>query len=209
VSKLVTVYRSAIAEQHRQGNEHSVSDTYASVAQELIWWNSNAEEIFGRQFQAAAEPGLGKCQPDRNTSRVPHGAVDAGGWYAAEADEHGSFWWLGPEPSAWVDVEVPHQAAPHLHCSIAHAMESGIIQGIEVRINGCPAQICFSDDDGPVIRISLPGQLQAPEASRLRVLFQLPQTARPRDVNPLSRDERLLGIAIRRIEFATIRSAAA
>ncbi len=202
VGKLVKIYRDVIAEHQQIRMSGNPEVSTRGMARELLRWSMQAEEVFRKHLQANA-----KLLPDENGTS-PESAkwgnaflndlAIGQGWQAPEVDSVGGFCWIGPEPTAWLDLRVPPSGAKRLLCRVAHFMHMELLKKMEISINGKRvAKRIFRSNELIVLAI-VPGEMGG---TTLRVKFTLPKTICPSDMNSASSDHRKLGVAFRQIEL--------
>ena len=201
VDCLLKIYQDVI-------NDYEPSEPLATtqaMSAELTWWSVYWEALLRDHLEATARlhPSLGtKCaEPSAcDTSVCFDRPFRGGGWYPPEQDERGAFCWMGPEPWAWVELEMPEAEQSQLRIEIAHSLEPSFVKGLEVRVDGHRLRMKRRRRNGT---LELSGTMPATTGPRVHrvvhILFSIPSTARPSDRDPSSKDNRHLGVAIRRI----------
>ncbi len=205
--QLVEIYRKAIAEHKGNWSSNESGDVQRSMASELIWWAQNAEEVFRNHRCGLVRLHSDELSPENDLNSFPGfrngNSLSGDGWYPREKDAAGDYWWMGKKPTAWVDLEVPCTGAIHLRFDVAHVMDSELLQGVEIRVNGVRAERKFSKPQspvgGPVIWSPIPTSIASKIGNRIRVTIKIARTVRPCELNPENRDGRRLGIAFRNI----------
>ncbi|CAL1125474.1 unnamed protein product [Cladocopium goreaui] len=198
-ARLVDLYRDVIAK-HELLPEKTAQ---LGLQQELLWWAANFDRVLQEQNEAGA-----RMTPRRRTaSSIEVGSsVDfahpfrGAGWYAPERDGHGYFCWLGPEPTAWLELRVPEGRLFCLHCEIAYVHDPELFEHLELFVAGQRVDIEHIEGESIFsIRGKLPMNEPIVSGNTIRVELKLPKTTCPSDVNVASTDDRPLGVAVRAI----------
>jgi len=200
VDHLVDLYREVIAK-HRSIDSGITKHAFCD---ELLWWSVHFDQVFDERSKAAA-----RLQPKMLSlcvSTAQGSAVDfdrpfrGGGWYVPERDDQGAFCWLGPEPWAWVELVVPNADSFRLRCDLAYVLDPSILERLDVRVDGHPVKLDISTGEtGIQISGAIPKAARCQSGDTVQLMFNIPRTVRPCDLNHGNSDQRALGVALRRI----------
>jgi hypothetical protein len=125
--------------------------------------------------------------------------IPGASWVARErVGAEPSFAWIGDTRTAWVDLE--GSAAGSLRIEIAHSIDRSILESLRVSVNGTAVPHELSASNGVIVATARLRRRRLRRRARVtRVTLEVDRTARPSDVDPGSRDDRQLAIAIRRV----------
>jgi ADP-heptose:LPS heptosyltransferase len=163
---------------------------------ELAWASCSA---FFDAVQALPGPATGG----------PAGLLDFGGpvrgegWHTPECAGGVWFRWMGRE--AWVEWTADELADSRLCCHVAHALGRQAVRGVRLLVNGEAVKVKRKVWGGIRLTANIPARLLRQTRGRMRITFVAPATARPCDLNPASKDDRELSLAVSRLELVPIR----
>ena len=124
-----------------------------------------------------------------------HGA----GWELRRQLRRSWFAWTGSHARLELTTELAGAALLRVH--VEHLVRAEALDGLQMRVNGCPAKWHTTGRQAPlVLEARVPAEALA-RPGRVTLEFQLAKTFRPRDVHAGSHDDRSLGIAVSRIEL--------
>lgn len=127
-------------------------------------------------------------------------AVRGSGWEPREFLDDRWFCWTGATHRASLDLSITTAGDHDLYCEVAHVLKPSILDGVEVCVNGQRVPVTPQRSDDVVgLYGTIPGRTVERGRGTVRLDFLVPETMRPRDVNPKSPDRRELGIALSRI----------
>jgi hypothetical protein len=129
-------------------------------------------------------------------------AIPGAGWVARErVGEEPSFAWIGDSRAASVEL-VSRGAADSLRVEISHVLDRSILESLRISVDGAVVPHALSSMDGVVVATAPLTPRRWRRRPRVsRVTLEVDRTARPSDLDPASRDDRELSIAVRRISL--------
>jgi hypothetical protein len=126
--------------------------------------------------------------------------IHGGGWHPREQDAAGWFSWMGR--AAWLDLRPAGSGDRVLEARIAHVLAPGVLDGLEVRVNGERIAIRIRKERRAVlVTADVPAALLDARPDRVRIAFTLREAPRPYDLAPGNPDKRPLGAAFDRIRL--------
>jgi hypothetical protein len=126
--------------------------------------------------------------------------IRGAGWVGREPSaDSSSFCWMGHTNTAWVEL-APVRGASSLDVEIAHVLDRSILDGLRISVNGMTVPHTLAETDGAIVATAPLKRRRLPGRRRTaRVTLEVDRTVRPCDIDPASRDDRQLSIAVRRI----------
>jgi len=162
-----------------------------------------AAELFAQRCVEAASA------PPRMASGVAAsftagGSLPGPGWYDAEFDGRRWFNWTGPglESSLVLGTPTATCASFGLRVSVLHALTGESLSGLRLFVNGHElSPHVAATEIGHDVLATVPSAALRGRGEPNRVTIRGYRLLRPCDIDPASRDTRLLGIAVHRIAF--------
>ncbi len=200
--RFVEIYREVILNHQPIDPDRSKQ----AFGDEILWWSVHLERVLHEHATSAArlQPRKrARCEPIARGSTIDFDhPFRGGGWHPAERDDRGVFCWLGPEPWAWVELVVPSGDSLALQCEIAYVLDPAVLEKLVVRIDGHPIKFEVTTRESTLqISGSISKAVPLQTAETAHLMFSVPRTVRPHDLDPANDDMRPLGIALRRISL--------
>lgn len=158
-----------------------------------------------RQFATALEHHMTVEVPAQKAAKeiqVYPEEFEGEGWYVTENDGKQSFRWMGEKPSATLVIRRPDPAHEgEFHCSIPHAIDPHVVDGIKLRFNGQPGTHAVQRLGRGWEIVARVSADHVSNSDRLEIELTVPSTRRPIDMNPKTADGRRLGVAVGVVSF--------
>ncbi len=153
-----------------------------------------------RRFKGLQAIAPGAAGPRRLTLDAPLAGLE---WHPVEQDEQGPFRWSAAVAAS---LELPWATAvgepARLRLGLAYLLDPGDLDRLRAEVEGFPVLLrrAPAEAGGPVLEAELPGAHQRQDGLA-RVILRVPSLRRAVDLDPASRDERRLGVALRWAEI--------
>lgn len=132
----------------------------------------------------------------------------ATGWYEPERDARGQAWrWLGPDPSAVVDLPLEPARELRIQFCVRHTITPEILESLTLAVNDQPIACTQAPAEGEGIICTgvIPATVIDPTDRRAaRISFHVARTLAPATLDPSSDDTRRLGVALSWVEIAPV-----
>jgi hypothetical protein len=158
-------------------------------------------DLFEERLRSAPTgPGLKPVPPADADFTFDH-PVPGTGWHPRERGAEGWFCWSGPV--ATLHLRQAGRGAGRLRLRVVHALSTQAIDGLQVWVNGGAVPMRRRGAGLPAdLEADIPAQLLREPDGRVELCFRPGATARACDVNPDSRDQRQLGVALSRVRIS-------
>jgi hypothetical protein len=148
--------------------------------------------------------GIGDARLTRDLS-FDH-PIRGSGWLGRErVGEEPYICWIGHTATAWVDL-ANEPAARSLTVEIRHAIDAAALRTLRITVDGKPVDHVLVESGDAVVASAPLESRRRPGGSAVRVELAIEHTTRPCDVDPNTRDNRELAIAVRRIALSSLRA---
>lgn len=130
------------------------------------------------------------------------------GWHPRERHDGRWLCWTGPECVSELRLSAPGPTLREFTCRVAHVLAPDVLDGLQLEINGVPVNLCRAEhDDGLWLRADLSAVPSLIAGGAVTIRIATPRTLRPTDLAPDCGDDRLLGVALDRIQLRAVPSA--
>lgn len=200
-------------------NRRRVTDEDPQALAILAGWNqldielyAFAQDLFEKRLEqrrSEMSPSTAACRFSAGVRQLPDASaftfdqpIHGRGWEPRETQNGEWFAWMGVEKEAWIDLQTEGVGDHKLRCRIAHVLRSSVLQGLRIYINGQPVDIAVRPEGAFFIVDGIvPSSVMEIGGGRVRIVFAVTETVRPRDLNPELSDSRSLGIALSAISL--------
>ncbi len=126
--------------------------------------------------------------------------IDSGGWY--EEEDHGTYKanWSGPSNESWLEFASPQQEEAYLRFHVASALRSDQLLSLRVFAGEKALKLTRVQDELGFLHEAKLDEVNR-KVDRIRILFKINSTLRPRDIFPENVDKRYLGILLDNAEI--------
>jgi hypothetical protein len=176
---------------------------------------AHAETLFTRRNRSTTQllpPAVIRPSAKRFSFDQP---IHGRGWQPRELFNGQWLCWIGPEPTATLELSLETEAHQPLHfdCWVASYLSQQALDGLRIELNGIPLALIRHAAGQEGVRLTAlvsPPITQGDcvpnggSTSIVRLTFHVPHRQRPCDIDPRSADDRLLGVALREIRIAPI-----
>lgn len=159
------------------------------------------EEHYDRQF-AWSHPVEPEIEVNFN------GPMSGTGWYPAEADPNtGTFRWIGPRPTATLDLRLGRDRDACIKVRVISAPDDSQLERFAVRVNGHRVElVARTPPDGGIEFSGLATRsMLATGRSFVRLEFSVSHTIPASRIDPQQLDDREIGVAIQRVAVTPVR----
>jgi hypothetical protein len=180
----------------------------------LSRWNQLDEQLYAeaeagftrrRSSSPPVSPAAIRPSASRFTFDQP---IHGWGWQPREQFNGRWICWIGPEPTATLELNLETKGPLRFECVIASSLSQAALDGLRIELNGFPLSLERRQTaEGVQVTARIPSR-SAPTGDALacsprlvRLTFHVPHLQRPCDVDPTSTDDRLLGVALREIRL--------